>query len=213
MRFYSRFILVVLSAPLGLAAPPSTTANDLGLSADLVTIYSIGGHLVTTRGHYYRSADGRLREDSELGALIMDMSKSTLTALSFERREAVVFAIPGEGTRSAEVTSRLTMPLGHDMHDGRPVTKSLIRMAAGVRQENWMADAIGVVVRSKLETSTTTTTRELKNISRTEPNDALFEIPPGFSVRREVLPATSSTEGWSGQLPGLVSSPPPRSRP
>lgn len=211
MRFYSRLILVLLSAPLGLSAPPSTAANNSGLSADIVTIYRVGGRLVTTKGHYYRSSDGRLREDSELGALILDMAKPTLTTLSFERQEAVVFAFPGGETRPAGVTSRPPMPLGHAVHDGHPVTKSRVTMADGVTQETWTADELGVVVLSQLETSTATTIRELTNISRRKPADSLFEVPHGFILRREVLPATSSLAGLSGQLPSVANRLPPGS--
>ena len=212
MRFYSRFILVLLSAPLGLAAPSTTAAHNFGLSADIVTTYKVGGRFVTTRGHYYRSADGRLREDSELGALILDMKKRRLTTLSFARQEAVVFALPAEETRPAELTSRTPMPSGHIVYDGQPVTQSRVTLADGATQETWTADELGLVVLSKLETSTATTIRELKNISRTEPADSLFESPHGFSLRWEVLPATPTVTGLSGHLPSVANHLPPGSR-
>jgi hypothetical protein len=203
MRRYSRIMLVLLVAVmLGVTSTAPIKAKSPGIIADIITTYNIaGGRQVTARGRYYRSHDGRVREDSALGAVITDMKKRTLTLVNFDHQEAIVFAIPKKEPTVPGEAKNPAVPVGNAIHDGRSVTKAHVKTVDGRTQEIWTDDDIGLVVLSKLETPTTTTVRELKNVARSEPQASVFDIPHGYSVRRDTLPSSlSASQRW--QTPG-----------
>ena len=125
------------------------------------------------------------------------IKKRTLTMVNFQRKKAIVFTMPKQQPALPEEARRPAVPVGNDTHDGRPVIKAHIQTVDGRMQEIWTAEDIGLVVFTRLDTPTATTTSELKNVALGEPNGSVFAIPQGYSVRREAVPPTrSATLPW-----------------
>jgi hypothetical protein len=162
------------------------------LVADVqVTITSPhGAH--TSTGHYYRSRDGKVREDLSSGSVIADGNAGTVTILNPAKKEATV--ITGGATRaqsaqaaapSTSVPSGSLAPAGQTTLEGHPVAKSI---NAGQTREVWTATDLSLQVFVKITAPNRTTTKAMRNIKVGDPDPAVFKIPAGYTVTTKAGP-------------------------
>jgi hypothetical protein len=178
---------VLLAAALFVSATPSL-AQPAAIHADVETTYHFrDGRQITVTGRYYRSADGKVREDSGSGSLITDIRARTMTMLNSERKQALVLQMP-EATQRAERATAEPIPFEPGDHEGRAVEKTRRTAADGTNQEVWFARDLGAVVYSRIEVTGLTTIRTLRNLKAEEPPTIVFEIPAEYVVTRQALP-------------------------
>lgn len=167
------------------AAAQAQPAQAPALQGEIETVYTLqDGREVRSRGRFYRSSTGQVREDSSLGAMITDVSAGTVTILVKERKEARVMRIPAD-QRVPRVPANRPAPEVFEENatvDGRRVAKARMKGPQGQRVEFWTAKDLGVVTWTKTEAAGFTTTRELRNLSTEEPNPAVFAIPADYAV-------------------------------
>lgn len=171
-------------------APGSSSAQGAlpALDADITTVYTLAdGRQVNTEGRYYRSRDGKQREESSLGAVITDVKRGTVTVLNHARKEAVVIAVPRarrmpKPTPSRDMSGRMVNEEG--TLDGRAVSKARTAGDRGGAHEEWTAKELGLVVFSKMDSPGMTMAKSLRNVMLREPAAELFTVPRGYGVRK-----------------------------
>jgi hypothetical protein len=93
--------------------------------ADMDAIYTLAdGRQFTSKGRYYRSKDGLIREDSPLGAIITDIKSGTMTMLNFERREAHVIKVAASSRAASAKDVPKAARYADATVDGRKVSKA-----------------------------------------------------------------------------------------
>lgn len=175
-----------------------------GLSAEFTnTITSGPGHATTTRGRFYRAADGKTREEVDGRVTIVDIARRTWTLLVPERLEAIVLSVPPNQVGSVaprDWPGRSATPSA-DLHNGRAVKKlTLESVGDGPAHEIWTDEATGLVVRHKTSSASGVAVREMKILEVAEPDAELFMVPAGYSVSRGALPPRPVSNG-SGRPP------------
>ena len=178
----------LIAAVAALVLHPPTLAAQTKLPAvvaDISTIYTLAdGRQFTSAGRYYRSKDGRIREDSPLGAIITDIKTGTMTMLNFERREAHVIKVAASGRATNARSLPPAVRYADATVDGRQVTKARAENGAGEAQEFWTAKDLGLVVFSKVSSPNVTMAKSLRNISLKQPDASVFSVPAGFTVTK-----------------------------
>jgi hypothetical protein len=187
MSKQSRYILAMAALLCG-AHVHAQTRFPPALAAEFQVTYTLpNGDELTKRGNIYRSANGKVRQDSGNGAMIADLQAGTVTLLVDERNEARVFTIPQE-LRQPPVLgadSRVpptVEPFEETTIDGRRIAKTLTIGTQGERQEVWTAPDLGIVTFARYEANGARTTQELRNLSEGEPDPQVFEVPNGYTV-------------------------------
>jgi hypothetical protein len=180
----SRYVMAALVAMAANAGPlHAQTHHAPGVEAEIETTYvTTGGKTITTPGHYYRGRNGRTREDSPVGSMIVDPRTGTVTLLNPATKEAKVIVAAGQPRAAA---TGAFVPFEQATLDGHPVKKARTSGAAGQAQEMWTAEDIGLVVLSKVEWPDFSMTKVLRNISVHEPQAELFQVPSGYHVTHE----------------------------
>jgi hypothetical protein len=177
-----------LNAQRPIGSPIGLTLRS-ALDAEIETTFTTPQGQFSTPGHFYRSRDGKMREDSPLGSMITDVRAGTVTVLNHARKEAkviVVTALPRPAAPRAG-TAAAPRSLGEATVEGHPVTKARTT-AGGATQELWTAKDLGLVVFSKVEAPDFGMTKVLRNLSLREPDAALFRIPSDYTVTHETAP-------------------------
>src|SRR5262245_5331090 len=84
-------VLVVL-----VGIPPEAHAQKplSAAEADIEITYTLNSGTRTVLGRYYRSKDGRVREDTPVASTITDQRRGTITLLNHSLKEAQVIAVP-----------------------------------------------------------------------------------------------------------------------
>jgi hypothetical protein len=165
-----------------------------------LTTGGTAGHAIdsTRNGHYFRSRDGKVREDTAVGSVITDSKARTITFLNHAKKEATVISMSDsdlaelKASRDAahnnnkndktQVTS-----LGDDTVEGHPIHKKRIESTDktshhGQKTEIWTATDIHMPVFVKATGSDRTTTREYRNIQVTDPDPQVFAIPKDYRI-------------------------------
>jgi len=199
------WLFVLGLAPLGSAAQtgPALTA-DFTLT---VTSTGRGSHEVV--GHYARSRDGKIREETPAFVTITDPKARTVTILNPATKEATV--IQGirrktQADREAAFPARLETEMGGTAVpsrsqladkaavEGHPIAKKQSAARDGGTREIWTATDISLPVFIKTSSSARSSTKALRNIALREPDSSLFEIPKDYKV-------TTKTDNGSCPLP------------
>src|SRR5205823_1734500 len=130
----------------------SAQRKPMALDADVETAYTMAdGRQVTTHGHYYRSRDGQVREESALGAVITDMRTGTITVLNTERKEARVVKMPVTNAQTRRPSNHPNPQAFEESElEGHMVTKVRASGPRGDSQEIWTAKDLGLVVLSRV---------------------------------------------------------------
>lgn len=178
------------------ALPPVQAATE--------TTYVLrDGQEVRVSGSYYRSADGKVREDTGNGSVIADVQKGTLTLLNAERKEALVLTIPTPDV----ATTRQRPPdqqtsYEQAQHEGHTVMKARMIDPDGTQREVWMAPAFALPLFSRIESPGMSATKAFRQIRAEEPDPMVFSVPEGFSVTHQTLPADPGMVPPSPGSPG-----------
>lgn len=180
--------IVIAAAALERGSASAQGKHTPALDADIETTYLSAGRTSKTTGRYYRSRDGRTREESRIGAVIMDVRSGTFTLLNFTTKEARVFTAAAKGPARAADGASSFAAFAETTVEGHSVTKARKTGDGGRSQELWTAKDLGLVVMSKVDTPDRTVTRVLRNVSLREPDPAVFQIPPGYKVTYQSSP-------------------------
>jgi len=158
--------------------------------ADVLTFYKLAdGQVISTTGHTYRGSDGRTREDTAQGSVIIDPKGRTVTLLTFANKQALVIdlkSVPPPQARNASIPS--ATPFGRTILEGHEAAKARSVGPQGEKIEMWTAVDVNAVVFTRAEAPGMTTTRYLRNIAVREPDPQLFEVPKGYSVTKQSPP-------------------------
>jgi hypothetical protein len=203
--------LVSLSAPAvavlavgTLASGAEPAATPPAVQAEVETTYVLAdGREVRVPGHYYRSQDGRVREDTGRGSVIADVNKGTLTLLNADTRQALVFTVREIAPDPARKPAGLSpaVPFAEGRYEGRAVSKARIKDPGGKEHEVWTATDIGLAVFSRIESPGLTTTKALRKVVQREPDAAVFAVPDGYAVEHHTVPALEPNAMRPGPVP------------
>jgi hypothetical protein len=183
---------MVVVAAIGLQAQHQVPS----IAADVVTFHRLSdGRVIHVDGHYYRNREGKVREDSGNGAVIVDTNAHRVTILNFETKEAHVMKVPGN---QAHPAMDVRTSSGHGNVEGHKVSKMASAGPHGEKLEAWSADDLGLTVFTRSQSSNMTMTKYVRNIKVEEPDPSLFEIPSGYTIRKLDAPASGPP-----QLPEL----------
>lgn len=215
---FAKFVMLLCSAVVLLAittaaqvvvpGAPASPAGAQPLTADLkvtvVTHTLFGETTHTENGKYFRSADGRTRQDTSHGSIIMDPKARTMTQLNHEKKEATIIQLPPRRTPPAAAApasaqapappppGRTNDSLGEKQIGGilargtRTVSPGdQIHNFGTVTNEVWRADEIQLALYSKQTTSNGYTVQTFENIQIGEPDAAQFVIPQGYTVTQK----------------------------
>jgi hypothetical protein len=203
----SRHVLAMALAMISLVMAPDAAAQSLlqiqnveALTADVETTFADAkGVEQSVQGRFYRSRNGRIRQDSPIGSMISDPNAGTVTLINTFTKEATVITV-GTG-RSIPADARPPSGLeaaGQVTVEGHPVTKTIANIADR-SQEVWTATDIGFVVFVKVSTQELSTTKTFKNIVVGEPDPAVFELPKDYKITTKIGPL---------EAPGALPAPP-----
>jgi hypothetical protein len=194
MSTHSRFVIAaVATLALHAVSLEAQRKKAPALDADIETTYTLSdGRQFSTHGHYYRSQDGQLREDSPLGAIITDIKSGTITMLNFETKEAHVIRVGAKSRASRPKNVPSAVPFQETTVEGRHVTKALAKGARGETHESWTDKDLGLLVFSKIESPGLTMAKSLRNVSRREPHPSMFKVPKGYTITDAPVPAPSA---------------------
>jgi hypothetical protein len=178
--------------------------NLPALEAQIETTFTTPQGQFTTPGHYYRSQDGKIREDSPLGSMITDVRTGTVTLLNRATKEARVIVMAGQPRSSAPDAGKAPEPFEEATIEGHAVTKAR-RAMAGTTQELWTAKDLGLVMFSKVDAPNFAMTKVLRNFSLRDPDPQVFRIPDDYKVTHETTAPTLPGPAQAPRFP-----PPPR---
>jgi hypothetical protein len=179
----SLYVALVLAAALD-SGSLSAQKNVPALDAEIETTFTTPQGRFSSPGHYYRSQDGTIREDSPLGSMIIDVRRGTVTLLNRATKEAKVIAMASQARRAAADAANGLDPFEEGIVDGHAVSKAR-RTTAGSTAEVWTAKDLAVAVLSKIEAPNFAMTKVLRNVSLREPDPDVFRIPKAYKVTHE----------------------------
>lgn len=186
MRVFIALVVFLAGALVSIQAAAQTTpASVPALQADVEIVYTLpDGTQTRTRGRFYRSRSGQVREESPLGALITDVAAGTVTALVAETKQARVMTIPPDQRVPPTAKAQGARPevFEETTIEGRRITKARMVGPQGRRAEFWTAPDLGIVTWMKTEAGRMITIKELRNLSTEEPSPSLFTIPADYSI-------------------------------
>jgi len=161
-----------------------------------------GSFTQSQTGKYWRSQDGRTRQDTSFGSVITDPKARTITQLNHATKEATIISMPSAVTPQMPPTMSLGQrrpePLagqavedlgerkiaGYLAHGRRTVTKGDQVLQFGlVTTEVWTAAEIQLPLYIKQTSSHGESIQELENIRIGEPETAQFAVPAGYMVK------------------------------
>lgn len=196
-------VAVLALCTVALQAQPAATPP--AVQAEVETTYAFAdGRQVRVPGHYYRSQDGRVREDTGRGSVIADVSKGTLTLLNADTRQALVFTVNEVAPSRKPNGVSPAVPFARVKHEGRDVSKARVKGPDGKESEVWTATDLGLMVFSRIESAGLTTTKALRKVVQGEPDPAVFAVPEDYTVQHHSLPALGPNSMPSVVAPGLA---------
>ena len=192
---------VAVLALCAVAVQAEQAATPPAVQAEVETTYVFAdGRQVRVPGHYYRSQDGRVREDTGRGSVIADVNKGTLTLLNADTKQALVFTVNEVAPSKKPSGVSRAVPYARGRHEGRDVNKARVRGADGKESEVWTAPDLGLMVFSRIESAGLTTTKALSKVVQREPDPAVFTVPEDYEVQQHTVPALEP----NAMRPGLT---------
>jgi hypothetical protein len=175
------------------------------VQAEVDTTYVFAdGRQVRVPGRYYRSQDGRVREDTGRGSVIADVNKGTLTLLNADTKQALVLTVNEVAPSKKPSGVSRAVPYARGRHEGRDVSKARVTSPDGKESEVWTATDIGLMVFSRIESAGLTTTKALRKVVQGEPDPAVFAVPEDYAVQHQTVPALDPSSKPPGLAPGLA---------
>lgn len=209
MSKLSRYVAVIVAAATLETGSVHAQKNRAALEAEIETTFTTPQGQFSTPGRYYRSRDGKMREDSPIGSIITDTRSGTVTLLNRATREAKVIVVAGKPRPPSPQADTMLEPFEEASIEGRPVTKAR-KTIGGTTQELWTARELGLVVLSKVDAPDFAMTKVLRNVSLREPDPAVFRIPKDYTVTHESAPTERA--GGPVRAPRLPPQAPPARR-
>jgi len=191
-------------------------ANRPALSADVkTTVVSNtphGGFTQSQSGKYWRSQDGKTRQDTSFGSVITDPKARTITHLNHTTKEATIILMPSVAkpelpppSRSVPATGQPVLGqavedlgekeiAGYLARGRKTVTKGDQKLQFGfVTTEVWTATTIQLPLYIKQSSSRGESVQQYDNIRIGEPEASLFAIPQDYTITEK----TGTTGGHS----------------
>jgi hypothetical protein len=178
-------------------APPPKKAVIADVTATLTAQTPWGPFTYTETGKYWRSRDGKVRQDTEHGlSTVADLSSSSTRSLAYidydlQRIWAQMTRIPdiragqpredATGKDFRSLSSAKPKKSGQDLLDGFNVT---IRKGlwGGKPYEVWTADDLKMILLLKVSSEAGEFVQRYRNIRQEEPDPSIFELPPGYRM-------------------------------
>ncbi|HLH41734.1 MAG TPA: hypothetical protein VKV74_02020 [Bryobacteraceae bacterium] len=203
---------VVLGIPLiasaQILAPEAlaqSKAERVPLTADVTFTLSSntpsGAYTQSQAGKYWRSRDGKTRQDTAFGSGIADPAAGTVTYLNHSTREATVVHLPPRPTPPSSGAAKPPAPAAHlgpggattDLGErqiaghtttGRRTLISGDPAARGSEEstEVWTAADLGLPLYVKHHDHSGESIQEYKNVQVGDPDPSVFAIPAGYKV-------------------------------
>jgi hypothetical protein len=192
-----------------LGAPPPGKAVIADITATLTAQTPWGPFTHTETGKYWRSRDGKVRQDTEHGlSTVADLGSVNLRSnayidydlrLILAAQERPDLRFPRIRSRPTADTTGNDFPLvlqgatkpkksGNDILDGFKVTirKGNVEMGkgqpTGQTYEIWTSEELKIILLFKLKSGTAEFVQRYHNIRLEEPDPSVFELPPGFRI-------------------------------
>jgi hypothetical protein len=193
------------------ALAPSSK-QTVALSADIniqLTSNSVFGTFTQSQaGKYWRSSDGKTRQDTSFGSVITDSKARTVIYLNHAAKQATVIHMAPVTTPSATPTPSAPSPpaatsaadLGQKVVAGYEVQGKQIVTTTGnqplqvgsVTTEMWTAPALQLPLFIKQRSSRGTSVQQFDNIQLNEPDPSLFTVPAGYAVTEKTADGSTT---------------------
>lgn len=148
----------------------------------------------------YRDSAGRVREEAfydsgqPMAVDIRDPSKNTFTLMKVVEKSVYVRIIPPpvKGWTVERLPSRVIEGLPAE---GYRFTRNIPGPASGsgapdtTMDEEWVSNALGIVLEQKTESQRTgTTTKTVSHVAQVEPDPTLFDVPSEYTAQQNGSP-------------------------
>ena len=204
-----------LTANAQIRIPNGSPGKAVALTADMTVVTTsrtaTGSFQQTESGKFWRSSDGKTRQDNAAGSLINDRAAGMTISLNHQERSATVIqrtprsqlasggGVPGAPTvlpppgtietKSGQTIERLEAREFSGIEaTGMRVT---IQNAGGrlgpVTTETWIAPALGLAILFKETRIDGATEQRYENVQFGEPPADVFQIPSGYTVRTAAM--------------------------
>lgn len=204
-QFYWAAFLMLWAYPvlLGQGAAPQHPASrevipiiaDIKSTLTLNTAVQNSASEYVQSGRYFRSRDGKSREDFAFTSVITNKRAGTMIFLNHARKEATLVPVTDAKVSAthgpANPSQRMSVLLGEGQVEGHLVQKKRMEgVYSGKTTEIWTAIDIQAPVLIKTIGSDRTTIKEYKNIQIIDPDPQLFEIPKDYRIvdKNQLIP-------------------------
>lgn len=200
---------------------PNTASTDRGqrvaLSATVRTTVSAntpsGAFSQSQEAKYWRSRDGRTRQDTSFGSVIVDGNATTIIHLNHSKKEATVIQMPqgarAPGTAPPPPAGDHVSPTSENLGErqiagyiarGRRTTTrgDQVLQFGSVVTESWTSAELQLPLSVKQNTSRGQSVQEFDNIAVGEPDASVFTIPSDYT--RKESGGSPGPQSW-GQPP------------
>jgi hypothetical protein len=181
--------VVVAAATLQTGSLRAQKKTLPALEGEIETTFRTPQGQFSTPGHYYRSRDGRVREDSPIGSIITDVRGGSVTLVNRATKEARVIRMAGARRPEAPGPALAPDAFEEGTVEGHAVKKARKTMGR-TTAELWTAPDLGVALMSKVEAPDFAMTKVMRNLSLHEPDPDVFRIPNDYKVTHETAPPT-----------------------
>lgn len=192
---------------------PDIVVGVPALSADLAVttvLNAPGGNFTQSQtAKYWRSRDGKARQDSGFSTVITDLTSRTITHINHQAKQATVIHMPLKGGEQREAPSisggappiPLASSLPGDSIEGnlgekiisgyRAIGTQVVRQGAGPMQsgsvttEVWTAPDLRLPIYVRQIYSAGETVQLYENIRVEEQPASMFEVPAGYTVTQK----------------------------
>jgi hypothetical protein len=189
--------LYFFEGDIGRAAPPPAKPLMADVTTTLTAQTPWGPFNQSETGKYWRSRDGKIRQDTAYGLSdVVDLGSlpRSMAHIDYElRRISVSIGRTDLGQPSEDVTGRdfnignnttRAKKSGEAVLDGFKVTirKGEFRHEgkSNLQYEIWTADDLKIILLFKLKSDSAELVQRYRNIRLEEPDPSIFQLPPGF---------------------------------
>ena len=179
-------------AEASIEAPGRKTPIIADITLQTTSITPWGTYTQVLKGKFWRSRDGKSRQDDSFGTSLLRSSKSDKWV---DRESQTAMVTPSGRPLFTTLPSFVVRPkVRKGMIDGRAVLEwsgSPVE-SADFHLDTWSDIRLGIPILMLQKIGATETVQQLTNIEEREPDPELFKIPQGFSVLK--CKPTASTD-------------------
>ena len=167
---------------------------DITLQTTWITPW--GTYTQSLKGKYWRSRDGKNRQDDSFGTSYLLTPKSEIW---IDRELQTIAANPPGQSVFPSHLRVAGLDLGKQTLFGRTVEGYRIGLEAYLI-DFWLDSRLGIPIQIRHKSGAFESVQQLENIEERDPDPTLFEIPEGFSVVT-CVPSTSKGRKQPSKLP------------